>query len=90
MATVTVLYVLAAVLPIIGFGRLLWRVQRKLSELDARAERQGGTPRLTWNDMGEDMRVPYRQERRDLVWDIALVGVGLIAGAVASVWSLHL
>lgn len=93
MVTVVVLYILSAVLPIAGFARLLWRVQRRIGEL-YRVVAERGHSASTWDDFdahhGRDIREPYREERRNLAWDLALVGAGLVAGAVASIWSLRL
>ena len=48
----------------------------------------GGTGFAGALDGAVDRRDPLRAERRDLLWDTGLVGVGLIAGAVASICSL--
>lgn len=85
------LFVMSAVLPIIGFARLLWRAQRGLNRAQAKVDERGHSD-ILWGDVGEanagDIRGPYLQERNDLIWDIALVGAGLTAGAAASIWSM--
>jgi hypothetical protein len=92
---IVVLYVLAAALPIVGFGRLLFRAQRGLNEVRRMVvEERGGSvaPQLRDLDrmIGEDITAPARKLRTDVLWDTSLVGVGLVAGAVASIWSLYL
>lgn len=91
LPVIITLYVLAAALPIAGFGRLLWRADRRLRALDAEVARRGVSDHTFADfnrDHAGDVRDPLRAERRDLLWDTALVGVGLIAGAVASICSL--
>lgn len=91
LPVIIALYVLAGVLPIAGFARLLWRTDRRLRALDAEVAGRG-TSAYTFGDFNRDhagdVRDPLRAERRDLLWDTGLVGVGLIAGAVASICSL--
>lgn len=90
---IVVLYVAAALLPIAGFGRLLYRTQRRVREADRKVSERGYT-HLSFDDLDEqwggDVREPLWAERRALIWDISFVGAGLIAGAVASIWSLFL
>ncbi|MDR7383520.1 hypothetical protein [Promicromonospora iranensis] len=86
---IIVLIVAAAVLPIIGFGRLLWRIQSRLNEAKRTIERRGHSS-TAYEDMLYDIREPLHAERRSLLWDIGFVGTGLVAGAVASIWSLFL
>ncbi|WP_036320140.1 hypothetical protein [Microbacterium sp. B24] len=92
MAVLVILYALSAVLPIIGFGRLLWRAQRDLREA-RRVSVERESPGYTWDEVdeawGDRVGVPLAI-RNDLIWDIALVGAGLIAGAAASILSLYL
>lgn len=82
------LFVVSAALPILGFSRLLWRVQRQfLATRRLVAER--GHSGFAFDDLDAlDVLAPVEGERRDLVWDLIFVGVGLIAGAVASIVSL--
>lgn len=89
----TFLYVAAAVLPIAGFARLLFRTQVRVRAADRKVKARG----YAYSDFDDfdahwagDVRGPLWEERNALVWDTCLVGVGLVAGAVASVWSLHL
>ncbi|MDD7943519.1 hypothetical protein PUW79_02625 [Microbacterium sp. NE2HP2] len=92
MAVLVALYVLSAVLPIIGFGRLLWRAQRDLNEA-RRLSAERGSPGYTFDEFdaawGDRVAAPLAT-RNALVWDISLVGVGLLAGAAASIASLFL
>jgi hypothetical protein len=88
-----VLNAVAAALPIIAFGRLLWRAQRTLNELEQTVAQRGhSTPTVADLDrmIGTDVRASARHERGEVVVDISLVGVGLIAGAAANIWSLFL
>ncbi len=82
------LFALAALLPIIGLARLLWRAQRAVSAAEA-AETRG----FTWDEVdamfGDRVSAP-RSARASVLWDIGLVGTGLVAGAVASIASLFL
>ena len=86
------LYVLSAVLPIVGFGRLLWRTQRGL-EAARRTIAERGHSLMTLDDVsakfGGDVREPFLNERRDLIWDIVFVGFGLVLGALASILALY-
>lgn len=82
----TVLYVLGAVLPIVGFARLLWRTNKGLQAAREVADRIGSRSGRSY----PDFVAPHEQKRRDLWFDIALVGSGLVLSAVASIWSLHL
>lgn len=92
MAVLVILYALSALLPIIGFGRLLWRAQRDLNEA-RRVSAELESPGYTWDEVdaawGDRVGVPL-STRNDLIWDIALVGVGLVAGAAASIASLYI
>lgn len=89
----SVLYVVAAILPLIGFGRSLYRVQVRLRALDEVVEQRGQSG-FTWDDFDEagagDVRQRLWDERKALLWDITLIGSGLAIGAVASTWSLFL
>ena len=89
----TCLYIAAAVLPIIGFGRLLWRIQVRVRRFDRMIEERGYS-HTSYDDVQSfftgDVRKHVWSERRDLFWDTALIGTGLVAGAVASIWSLYL
>ena len=91
-AMIVVLYVLSATLPVAGFGRLLSRAQRNV-KAQARRIDEKGSPDLTWDDMdelGSRFAESVIRERNDLLWDVALVGAGLTAGAAASIWALFL
>jgi hypothetical protein len=86
---VTLLFTLAAVLPIIGFARLLWRSQTALNRINALVEERGtpigtiGDHNALWNDIRE---IP-KANRNAVIWDICLVGSGLLLGAAASIWT---
>jgi hypothetical protein len=90
-AFLVLLFVLAAVLPIVGFGRLLLLAQRGLVAAQKKVDERG-SPLMTYGDFDEstvnDIRKPFQDEQRDLVWDIGLVGLGLIAGSTASIIAL--
>lgn len=90
---IVVLYVAGALLPIAGFGRLLYRTQRRVREANEMVTERGYT-HVSMADLGKewggDVREPLWAERRALIWDISFVGAGLITGAVASIWSLFL
>lgn len=79
----------AAVLPIIGFSRLLWRIHSRLRDAE-RTIAQRGHSSMSHEDFMYDIREPLYAERRSLLLDIGFVGIGLVAGAVASIWSLFL
>lgn len=85
------LYAAAAVLPILGFGRLLYRTQKRIQDLDRKVEERGYS-HVSYDDVDNllsgDVREPLWGERRALVWDILFVGTGLVAGAIASIWSV--
>ena len=88
----SLLFVVAAVLPVLAFARLLWRSQRALDETLALVEKRGspvGTV-ADHNKVWSDITVAPRENRTAVTWDICLVGLGLVAGAVASVWSLFI
>lgn len=93
MPIVIVLYIIGAFLPVIGFGRLLWRVQGRVRALDTVVAERGFS-HSTWDDFDEsyarDLRTPHQEERRDLIWDVIYVGSGLTVSAIAGIWSLFL
>jgi hypothetical protein len=83
-----ILFALAAILPIIGLVRLLVGAQQSLRK--AKATVLEPIPGLYEVDPFlalVDERAP-RRETKQLIWDLALVGAGLLAGSVASIWSL--
>lgn len=85
------LFIAAAVLPIVGFGRLLWRAQAALNLAIQRTRERGfsGPNRIELVSEHPMQPARIRETRNDVVWDIVLVGVGLVAGAVASIWALY-
>lgn len=92
MASLVVLYVLSAAPPILGFGRLLRRAQRDLNATREIAARRGRSW-FTFDEFdavwGNRVAAPLAV-RETLIWDLVLVGVGLVAGATASIISLYL
>lgn len=92
LAAIICMYVLSAVLPAMGFGRLLIRAQRNVVRQKARVA-QRGHPHLTWDEfdeLGSRFSEQVFRERNDLIWDVILVGVGLATGAGASIWALFM
>lgn len=90
MGWIIALLVLAAVLPIAGFGRLLWRSHAALDRAEALV-RERGHASGTYDDFRaahEDIREGPRRAHRDALVDIVLVGAGLVAGAVGGIWAL--
>lgn len=90
MPVLIVGYVLAALLPIIGFARLLWRAQADLDTARERSQRSGG-PALSWDEFDDafaDRESEPRSRRNAVIWDIIFVGTGLIIGAATSIAAL--
>lgn len=92
IALIVLLYVAAAVLPLIGFGRVLVRLNGEIQERRRRiAER--GHDELTYDDVDREvgkLMTATLAARRDVIADIVFVGLGLVAGAAASIWSLFI
>ena len=90
LTVVIALFALAAVLPVIGFGRLLWRSQGALTAAMAKVQERGHDKKTDedFDEENESVLAGPRAARNSVVWDICLVGTGLAAGAVASIWSL--
>lgn len=89
---IVALYVAAAVLPLLGFGRLLQRAQSSLKRANE-AVRARGSRAAKFDDFNKahsDITAMPREIRDGVFWDIVFVGLGLIAGAVASIWSLFI
>jgi hypothetical protein len=86
-----VLFILAAALPIIGFGRLLWRTQATLNLVNRREAERGfaGPNRNEMVSEHPSQPSKVREVRNDVLWDIVLVGVGLSFGALASIIALY-
>jgi hypothetical protein len=84
---IILLIALGAILPIVAFARLLWRAQRAASSIPAMkpAPTKGEVAGL-WYFIRRDLPV---RERNAVIWDICLVGVGLLSGAAANIWSLY-
>jgi len=86
-----VLFIAAAVLPIVGFGRLLLRAQGALNAANRKtAERGYAGPdydEIASEHPGQPSKI--REVRRDVGWDILLVGAGLTCGTVGSIWALY-
>jgi hypothetical protein len=80
--------VVAAVLPMIGFGRLLYRTHRTVRRLEVLQVARGHKGNARSDLTVPDITTEVRQERGDLVWDIVLVGLGLALGAFANIWPL--
>lgn len=93
MIWVITLHAVAAVLPTIGFIRLLARATEELRKAETKIAERGAS-HMTFDDLDEMLGVPIdegpRRLIRDLTVDITLVGGGLAAGAAASIWSLFL
>ncbi len=90
-SVLVVMYVLSAVLPVVGFARLLFRAQRDLDAARAKIAQRGGATSATFGDLNDtvsDISAEPRRLRADLLWDIGLVGAGLALGAAAGIWSL--
>lgn len=88
-----VLLVLSFVLPTAGFGRLLWRSQKELNRVRTKVAVRGSMLQ-TWDDFDEQyegtvLDAPLAA-RRDVVWDIVLVGLGMAAGAAAGILPLFI
>jgi hypothetical protein len=90
LTVVIALFVIAAVLPVLGFGRLLWRSQGALNAAMAKVQERGHDKKIIkdFNEENESVLAGPKVARNSVVWDICLVGTGLAAGAVASIWSL--
>lgn len=92
-ALLVVLLAASFVLPTLGFGRLLWRSQQVLDGARAKvAERGHDRQTLVEFDEryeGSILEAPL-DARRDLVWDIVLVGLGMAAGAAAGILPLFI
>lgn len=89
IAVIIVLYVAAAVLPVLGLLHALGRVQGDLR----RRVRENGLPPDDELVRAADLTALMRGQnplarRRGLLRDLALVASGLAAGALASIWSL--
>lgn len=85
------LFIAAAVLPIVGFGRLLYRAQRTLDLVERRARERGFAGPNRGEMASEHPLQParVRETRNDVIWDIVFVGTGLICGAIASIVALY-
>lgn len=90
LTVVIALFVLAAVLPVLGFGRLLWRSQGALNAAMAKVQERGHNKKTfgDFDEENESVDAAPRAARDSVIWDICLVGTGLAAGAAASNWSL--
>jgi hypothetical protein len=87
-----VMFGLSAILPLIGFLRLLWRSSRALSEVNMLIKERGHSA-VTLDDFGKansDISTKPKEERKNLIWDVVFVGTGLALGALASIWSLKI
>ncbi|HBR89238.1 MAG: hypothetical protein CMH38_13550 [Microbacterium sp.] len=83
-------YLIAAVLPIIGFARLLWRTQRALDRESAAAV-AAHSDAMSWDAFDaqfESRTDGPRRDRNAVLWDIGLVGSGLVLGAATSIAAL--
>lgn len=88
-----VLQLVAFGAPTLAFARLLWRTQAEVNRARAKTEERGHD-RQTSADFDEQwgrslLDAPL-SVRRDVVWDIVLVGVGMAAGAAAGILPLFI
>jgi hypothetical protein len=84
LIAVIVLYALAALLPIFAVVRLMWARRKNAPHID----------REPSDDFELDLRLIVEdivnEERRNLRFELGLVGGGLIIGVIASILSLSL
>lgn len=84
---IALLYVVAAVLPTLGFRRMFMRTRDAVDAKKA-IPRSEGT-KMSWADLMEMDPVGDAEDAfKDVVRESWLVGLGLGVGAVASIWSL--
>ena len=85
-----IMYTVGAILPLLGFLRLLFRASRDLDSAKKLAAVRGGTggTNADLNELLGDITAAPRKVRRDIFWDILLIGPGLALSAVASIWAL--
>ncbi len=92
VAFVVSLNVLAFVLPTAGFVHFLYRAQREVDEVK-RKFRERGTTHATYDDVDvfakASLDEPMRK-RHELLVETVFVGLGMLAGMIASIWSLYL
>ncbi|WP_062289332.1 hypothetical protein [Demequina phytophila] len=84
------LYAVSFALPTWALGRYVVRAQRDLTVLEARAN-LSGKDEGAWDDFDEAYRHPaanVRASRNAYLLDVALIGTGTAAGAIASVIAL--
>ncbi|TFD58064.1 hypothetical protein E3T43_07405 [Cryobacterium sp. Hh7] len=88
----SLLFVIAAVLPVLAFARLLRRSNRALAKTLLLVESRGSVVGTIadHDKVWSDITVAPRENRTAVRWDISLVGIGLLAGAIASIWSLFI
>lgn len=86
------LFALGGILPLIGF----WRIARLISKqeqevLEKIAER--GHSNATYGDVQaqySDIRKPVDDSKKQLFWDVVLVGIGVAINTIASILSVLL
>jgi hypothetical protein len=86
------MYAASAILPTLGFVRLLVRTSRDIDKARKLVADRGHTSATfaDFDEQHEDITRAPKAAQRDLLWDTLLVGVGLAFGAVASILSLTL
>jgi hypothetical protein len=91
---IVVLVIASTVLPIVGLGRALLRANanvRYQAKMRAMQERAGiGLAEIMIAQASRDETAIALRDRRKIVGDIVLVGVGLCCGAAASIWALFI
>lgn len=90
---ITIGFGAAGILPLVAFLRLARRNRLELAELDAKVAARGTAAGTIgdFNTFWSDIRRPAKSYRRDLTWDVVLVGGGVTIGAITSIvatWTL--
>lgn len=92
---ITIGYALSGVFPLIALLRRVRINARQNRELDRKVAERGHAE-ATWSDFDEknggDIRADARAERRDITWEVLLVGIGGVTLAsitsIVAVWTL--
>lgn len=91
LALIVALNVLSAVLPILAILRLLRRAFQDASARRAQIAERGDEKQLTFGDL--DVLIarlagePFERVSA-VLWDVGLIGAGVVIGATANIWSL--